>query len=256
MARFARAGAAALLAVLVWAAPNEARAGDPPNVQEAAVHFQRAQDLYHVGNYGDAYAELLKAHKIDPKAKELVYNLGTVAEKLSKFEDALHWFRQYLEMDVDEHERARAEGVIRRIEGAKQQVHEDKPLERPKTMIIVRESPPRGRVDALTISTAVVAVGGFTVGAIFGVKALSDRPSSSFVTGKDGTYQDLQNRVANAHTSALVADVALIVGVVATGVTAFLFFGRTRDSQPPTAQTTVGAAPIPNGAAAFVGGTF
>jgi len=260
MARSRHAATAALLAAAIGVgAPGIARAAEtPPNVQEASKHFQKAQDAYHAGNYGDAYKELKQAQELDPTAKELVYNLGTVAEKLSKYDDALRWFHKYEEMDIDERERTRVEAVIRRIEGAKQNAPEDtKVLVRPKTMIIVRETPPRGRIDVLTVSAAIVAVGGFTVGAIFGAKALSERPSSSFVTGRDGSYTDLQQRVSSAHTSAIVSDVGLIVGLAATAGAAVLFFARTRDPHPVTEKTTtIGAAPIPNGAAAFVGGSF
>lgn len=257
MARIASRAGAALLMAFVWlGVPGRARAADPPNVQKAAAHFQRAQELYEAGNYGEARLELQRAHALDPSAKELVYNLGIVSEKLGKIRDALHWFHQYVELDVDARERARAETVIRRLEGVKE-IHEDRsPLEAPKTIIVVRESPRRGRIDVLTLSAATLAVGGFAVGAALGAMALSERPRSSFVTGKDGTYADLQRRVDSAYTKAIGADVGFVVGFVGVGATALLFFGRTRDPQSAGAKASVGAAPLPGGAVAFVGGAF
>lgn len=257
MARLAPRAAIALLMALVWlGAPARAHAAEPRNVQQAAAHFQRAQELYEAGNYGEARVELQKAHALDPSAKELVYNLGIVAEKLGKIREALHWFHQYVELDVNDRERARAEAVIHRLEGVKEVREDRSALETPKTIIVVRESPKRGRIDVWTASAATVAVGGLAVGSILGVMALSERPPSSFVTGRDGTYADLQHRVDSAHTKAIGADVGFVVGLVAAGATALLFFGRTRDSRSAGATTSVGLGPLPGGAVACIGGAF
>jgi len=63
------------------------------------------------------------------------------------------------------------------------------------------------KIDALTIAAGSVAVVGLAGGAGIGVYALSSRPSD-FVTGRDGTYATLQQQTDDAHTMAIIADVA------------------------------------------------
>src|SRR5690349_16295735 len=105
--------------------PDSTPASEPKTKEqlEAQQHFQRAKDLYQTGAYREAIAELELARTLDPKGKDLVFNLGIVHEKLGKFDEAIALFRQYLAMDnVSAAERAKAENVIKRIEGAKREV--------------------------------------------------------------------------------------------------------------------------------------
>lgn len=198
---------------------------------EAGKHFAKARELYGQGNYKDARVELIEARKLDPQSKELVFNLGIVNEKLALFDEALEQFRAYREIsDVTEQEKARAEAIILRLEGAKKQAADQK-RDEPK-IIVVPEPPkqpeapaPKGRIDAATITAAGVGVIGLSVGAIFGIKALGERPSG-FVTGRDGSYQDLVAKSDSAHTSAIVSDVGFAVGVVGVAAAAVLYFTR------------------------------
>lgn len=241
------------------AAPAEAQTEDQA---EAQKHFQRAKDLYQAGSYREAIAELEQARSLDPKAKELVFNLGIVHEKLAQYDEAISWFRQYQEMEgVTEQERAKAESIIKRIEGAKREL---KPqvaptpgpsgggTTEPPPPPPAAEPPARGRIDAATIAAASVAVVGLGVGTAFGIRAVTTRPDD-FVTGRDGSFQDLQKRTDDAHTSAVIADVGFAVGAVATLATAYLYFGRTKEPQPTS---RVGASPTPGGGLLLVGGTF
>ena len=107
-----------------------------------------------------------------------------------------------------------------------------------------------GRVDVATVTAAVFAVGGIAVGAIFGIKALKDQPPSTFVTGKDGTYQQYMADQQHAHTEAIVSDVGFGVGVAAAAITAYLYFGRTKETTektPARSETTVSAGPVTDG---------
>jgi hypothetical protein len=107
----------------------------------------------------------------------------------------------------------------------------------------------------LTLSAAVIGVGGLTVGTIFGVKALHDNPPG---TGPYASYDAFvlqQNEAQSAHREARVADVAFIVGGVALAGAVALFFLRTKD--PKSSQSIgVSAAPLTGGGAAVVGGCF
>lgn len=245
---------------------------------EAQQHFQRAKDLYQTGSYREAIAELEQARGLDPKAKDLVFNLGIVHEKLGRFDEAITFFRQYMEMEgVSGAERAKAENIIKRIEGAKREV----PVTPPAGGTGTPERPPprteetgNGRIDAATITAGSIAVVGLGVGATFGILALSNKPSG-FVTGRDGTYDTLQSKTSSAHTQAIVADVGFGVGIAAALVTAYLYFARSKEATPPPpaartrARTSSSWAPsfsaptfaptlsaTSSGGALLVGGTF
>jgi tetratricopeptide (TPR) repeat protein len=235
-----------------WA---EGAAPSAEAVAEAATHFQRARQLYLEGQYKEALAELERARALDPTAKELVYNLGIVSEKLARYDDALKHFHTYLDMDLDAQERSRAETIVRRLEGAKRQADEEraKAPPPPPPPPPVPSTPGRGRIDAWTVSAGVVAVGGIAVGSIFGILATTGRPKAGFVTGKDGTYADLEAQADRAHTHAIVADVGFIVGLVAAAGTAVLYFARTKEPSPAP---KVSIAPLSGGGFIGLGGRF
>jgi hypothetical protein len=212
-----------------------------PSKEQAAAqqHFQRAKDLYQEGSYAQAVTELEAARALDPKAKDLVFNLGIVHEKLQKYDDAIADFRLYVDMDgVTPAERQKAESIIKRIEGAKREASAvpSATAEQgaPGTGGGTPPPPPpeaeprHGRIDAATIGAASVSVVGLGVGATFGILALSTRPRG-FVTGRDGTYDDLVAKTDDAHTFAIVSDVGFAVGAVALIATAWLFLSRTKD---------------------------
>lgn len=212
---------------------------DANNQKKAQEHFQKARDLYSQGSYRDALGELEVARGLDPKAKDLVMNLGIVNEKLGNYDDAIKWFRTFLDMsDITAAEKSRAEGFIKRIEGAKKEqvVKPTPPVPTATTTAPPpppppprdEENAPKGRVDGATIGVGAIAAVSLAAGTTFGVLALTKRPKD-FVTGRDGTYADLQSKTDGAHTMATIADVGLGVGVVASIVTLYLYFGRTKD---------------------------
>jgi tetratricopeptide (TPR) repeat protein len=240
---------------------------------EAQQHFQRAKDLYQTGAYREAIAELEQARGLDPTAKDLVFNLGIVHEKIGKLDEAITFFRQYMEMEgVSGAERAKAENIIKRIEGAKREVPVTPPTDTSGTGGTTE--PPRaeptgnGRIDAATVTAASVAVVGLGVGATFGILALSNRPKpGAFVTGRDGTYDTLQTKTSDAHTQAIVADIGFGVGITAVLVTAYLYFGRSKETAksratrtPARASSAASFAPSfsasASGGSLLIGGTF
>lgn len=248
------------------ASPASAPSAD--DQAKAQQHFQRAKDLYQAGSYREAVAELEIARALDPKAKDLVMNLGILHEKLGKYDAALGFFKAYLEMDgITAAERTKAEGIIKRIEGAKKDAPPPSPPPPPSATVTPAPSaspppspppPPRerGRVDGYTIAAGTVGAVGLVGGAVIGVFALSREPTD-FVTGRDGSFATLQKQETDAHTIAIVADIALGVGVIGAAVTALLYFGRSKD--PPKAGYL---DPIPRPAfgpgfgAATLGGRF
>jgi len=247
----------ALLAILAAAAsvsPGRAQAQEPAptpapssaDIAEARRHFEHAREEYGKGAYREAVSELESAHTLDPTAKDLVFNLGVVHEKLSDIDDALHWFQLYTTMTLTPTERERADSYIRRLEGAKKEVASKAPPTTPPPEALpapVRPapglpSPPHGRVDAATIVAASVAGAALVFGVVMAAKAEDDRPIDGFVTGQDGTYTQLGERTDSAHREAVIADVGFGVSLAA-GITAtVLYFARTRDPAKPTRGAT------------------
>jgi tetratricopeptide (TPR) repeat protein len=224
--------------------------------QKAQEHFKKAKELYLAGKYNEAIVELEIAKKLDPKAKDLVFNLGIVHEKLGKFEEAIAFFRTYMEMEgVTGQERTKAEGIIKRIEGAKHEVPPTPSSSAAPTPSATtttpnpNDRPERGRIDAATIAAGSIAIVALGVGTFFGVRAVTTRPDN-FVTGRDGSYANLQEKSDDAHTSAIIADIGIGVGIVAVLATAYLYFGRTKD--PARIGTATGLSNQPF----FLGGTF
>jgi tetratricopeptide (TPR) repeat protein len=250
---------AALALAVAICGPSFARAqppsSTPPAAQkEAEAHYQKARELYSSGAYREALGELEAAHALDPNAKELVFNLGVVNEKLGKIDDALGYFRQYAQWEgLTAQEKQKADNFIRRLEGAKREIRPtpppETPPEKPKEM-------ERGRIDAATVVAASFAVAGLGVGSFFGIKALIDRPKSNYITGKDGSIDDLQSATDKSHQEARVADVGFAVGVVASLVTAYLYFGRTKVTTAVSPRAQVSAAALPGGGAFVVEGCF
>jgi len=240
---------ALLLGALFLASPAAAQGSPPVQTEEQAKaqqHFLRAKELYSQGKYNEAVHELELARNLDPKAKDLVFNLGIVHEKLGKFDEAIAFFRQYMEMEgVTPQEKTKAETNIKRIEGAKAEVGSKPPPsggtgdpqggngengQGPKGPQPSTEKPARGRIDAATIAAGSVAIVGIGAGTAFGIFAVSTRPND-FVTGRDGTYAQFEQKNNDAHTNAIIADVCFGVGIVAAVATAWLYFGRTKDPQ-------------------------
>lgn len=221
----------------------------------------KARSLYEAGDYPDAIAELETARALDPYAKDLVFNLGIVHEKALHIDEALHFYRLYLDMDIEPAERARAELIIKRLEGARTHVAPTPTVTVtvpvPTTTVIVPTSPAHGRFDGLTAISGILALGGFGVGAGFGIAALSARPPSNYITGgqgdpnANGTYAQLQSMVDQAHFYAVIADIGFITGIVFTVVTLGVYFGRTKKSD---AQAHVTISPTARGF--MLGGTF
>jgi hypothetical protein len=280
---------AALLAALAAASSvsaGRAQAQEPvpaptsSDVAEARRHFEHAREEYGKGAYREAIGELEAAHSLDPTAKDLVFNLGVVHEKLSDIDEALGWFQLYTTMALTPTERERADSYIRRLEGAKKELASKTPPPSPTSQPVpptaataaprTPASPPHGRVDAATIVAASVAGAALAFGVVMAAKAEVDRPIDGFVTGQDGTFTDFNDRTDFAHREAVVADIAFGASLAAGVTAAVLYFARTRDgarslrssgeSAPATSRLPAGvgglagfaAAPLAGGGGALI----
>jgi tetratricopeptide (TPR) repeat protein len=252
-------------------APGTAWADEtsPANVAAARRHYERARAYYAQGSYREAIGELEAAHTLDPNAKDLVFNLGVVHEKLGDIDDALKWFRLYTTMNLTPPERERADAYVHRLEGAKKELDDKQAAAAASGTHVTPPPPPPppaertapGRIDALTIGAASVSVASLVFGIIMGVKAEEDKPPSPYITGRNGTtYSDLVDSQANAHREAVLADVGFAVATAAAAATAVLFFARSHVVGPSpsmgSGSTSVSAAPLAGGGAFFVQGSF
>lgn len=234
-------------------------AGEPK--AEALKHFERARELYRDGLYKEAIVELEAAHALDRDAKDLVYNLALVNEKLVRIDDALRWMRQYSEMDLDQAERGRAESTIRRLEGAKktlaeQRAADEKSMTKPGTDRPT--SPAMGRIDALTITAGAVSIVGLGVGSVAGVLALSQKPKAGTVTGPSSSYQQLADEASHAHTKAIVADVGFGIFVAGGAACGLLYFLRPKVEAKPSPAKPLAFVPwaAPTGGGLTVSGAL
>jgi tetratricopeptide (TPR) repeat protein len=242
-----------------------------PQARAAAqLHFQKAQGLYQKGSYRDAMSELDAAAALDPKAKDLYFNLGVVDEKLGRIDEALEQFKRYATFELETQERARVEKYIRRLEGAKEQlarqpaptfVSAPASIAQPKAIEIEIEKTPNGRIDAATVTAASLSVLGLGAGVVLALHASATRPAPGYVTGRDGTYAELEAKAIDAHRLAIFADVAFGVGAIAGLTAAYLYFSRPRTRPAPSSlsarlQLQLFAGPIPNGATIVASGAF
>jgi tetratricopeptide (TPR) repeat protein len=265
---------AAPRAALAQSATTTTSETSPKDVAEARKHYEKARALYQQGSYREAIAELEAARDLDPNAKDLVFNLGVVHEKLADIDDALKYFRIYERMDLTSQERERCEAYLRRLEGAKKELEAKQKQQQQRTndggdeggsrSMKGRPTPPapepsNGRVDAATIAAGTLTVMGLGFGVFMGVKAKNDQPAPGFVTGPNGTYQDLSGKADSSHKEAILADVGFSIALVGAIATAYLYFARpklTSSSAPKTGSTSVSALPIRGGGAVTVGGSF
>jgi tetratricopeptide (TPR) repeat protein len=240
--------AAGPVRLLAQQAASEPQPGSPKAVQIAKEHFERARAAYGMGSYKTAVEELKTALRYDPNGKDLVYNLGLVYEKLGEIELAIETFERYLEMETDAKERERVEQIVQRLQGAREEVASEEPAVAPvpnqDSDAHPREAPQdaehakRGRLDGWVYATGGVAIVAAIVGVVFGLRALSTRPSSSDRTGAGTTPDDLRERSEQAHSYAIVADVAFAVSVLGAGTAGFLYFSRDAEPTPSSAKNT------------------
>ncbi len=205
--------------------------------KQAMTLHDEARELHARGRYRAAIARLEAALALDPEGNELVYNLALIHERLGEVEPALRYYQRYLAVETVPRERERIQGVIQRLEGAKQ----DLLVVREASLARAAPPPPVGIVaqartlgPGVVISGAVGAVGLLT-GTILGISALARRPGAEATTGPGVTADDLVADAKAAHRQAVGADVALLIGLAGTGA-ALGFYFASRSAPSPRAR--------------------
>lgn len=195
-------------------------------------YFQQALEDYRNGRYRAAIEALRVALALDPKGKDLVYNLAILHEKLGELDLAIAALSRYMELEADPKEVTRAEQAIARMRGAQAE------LRSPTPVTVLSRLPERGprplprrrsrgpAVDEWVLVGGGVAAAAALVGVVFGVRALA------FRSGSAHSPEARRARADRVQSSALVADVGISVGLLAGASTALLWLTRTPSSSP------------------------
>jgi tetratricopeptide (TPR) repeat protein len=221
-------GTVAFLAASSLGAPAEAQVPAPgaeATVEaepKARAHFQAALEQYRAGQYTHALASLREAATLDPHGKDLFFNLALVHEKLGQLPEAVAALERFRELEPDEAEREKARLTISRLRGAereKPQVRESvrcpelplAPQPQPQP-----QPPPPPSPNLVLIGAGSLAIASLVVGAVFGVKALSEdvdgvRTSSALSLGQ------LRERARRAERAALLADLSFALAAASAG---------------------------------------
>ncbi len=210
---------------------------------QAQEHFRKAKEHYTAGRYRAAITELELAHSLDPQAAELVYNLALIHEKLGDIDDAIRYYRRYVEMTDDKAEKARIQGVIHRLEGARDEVEvaeASSSATAPAPAPPPPEPPKKGRMDGWVIGTGALAGVALLAGGYFGYKAWNDRVDDPPTTGPGRSFAQLQDDADRAHREAIFADAGFGLAIVAGATSAILYF--TRDAKAQSSATE----PVPS----------
>jgi tetratricopeptide (TPR) repeat protein len=204
-------------------------------VQGARRHFDRALELYRAGRYSEALEQLERAAKLDPDGKDLFFNLALVHEKLGQLPDAIAALERFRELETDNAERERARLTIERLRGAEQAAEVPTPAPCPE---LPPPAPPAPAPRPVLIGAASVAVVSLVVGALFGIKALSDDVGDTSTSSALSIGQ-LRERGRQAAREALVADIAFAVGAASAGTVAGLWLLSPEDSARRAAGITL-----------------
>lgn len=197
-------------------APEDAAPKKTPAQQSAERHYKRARELYQLGRYREAIAQLEAALRLDPKGAELLYNLGLVHEKLGDADEAIDAYKRYLDVlgpDADPEEVAKIKGIIRRLEGAKSELkaREAKRMEH--------------RFTALSGGLLVGAGVSLLATIVIGAQAIGhDRQARDFVVRDESGLGQRQVIVDRAKSEATLANVFGVIAVVSAGVGLGLYF--------------------------------
>lgn len=222
--------------------------------QARAVELHdEAKALYERGLYRRAITKLEAALTLDPDGKELVYNLALIHEKLAEADIAEGYYLRYIDMETEPKAREHAQGIVKRLQGAKQKLKDDlkeraAPSAAPSASAAASSSAGTQVRSGRFPSPMVFVIGGVAIAAAgvgigFGVSALANNPADAS-TGPKVTAYDLEMRARSAHTQAVVADLAFGASVVVGAAATLLYLLETRAPQKAPPATAIASARV------------
>lgn len=186
----------------------------------AREHFDRARAFYERGAYRATIAELERAVELDPSGKDLVFNLALVHEKLGELDQAIAYFERYRGMEPDPAESRRVESILNRLRGARAELAAARERRRRRS-----PAPPSPAARSTTVpleawiaASGALALTATTLGTYFGIQALIEQSRANEPTDSGTSVHDLHAHADAAERHAVLADVALGVGVLSGAV--------------------------------------
>jgi tetratricopeptide (TPR) repeat protein len=221
-------------------APRPEQTSEPPSA--AVRHYHKGRELYLAGRYREAAVELEQAVALDPDSPNLVYNLARVYELLAEIDTSIVHYKRYRELlpPGDMEERARVDGTLQRLEGARSQVAEP-----PASPAAPPDKLERGVADATFWTFTLVGAAALVAGGAVGVAALdAEKDAENFVVEQDGEVNKHRGLEERADRLALTSDMCLLAGAV-LGTTAILLYAlRQKPARsPPVGRLDAGVSP-------------
>ncbi len=208
--------------VLALAAPD-ARAADAAATAAARAHYDKAIAHYDLAEYDAAIAEFKQAYEL-AREPGLLFNIAQAYRLSKRYEQALHFYRTYLDRKPDAPNRDDAEAQIAKMEDALKSAQTPAPVVAPQPVVVwPPEAAPgvgaaprpsfahttRGKI---TIALAAVGAAALVSAAGTGGEALAVR--HRYDAGCAGGPCD-GSLYARGRGYAIATDVLLSVGVVA-----------------------------------------
>lgn len=120
--------ALALLCAALWLSPGVVAAQDA-TTDEARLAFTRGSAAYEAGRYDEALSAFQHAYELT-HAPELLYNIGSVAERLRRDELAIESYEGYLRATPGASDRAAVEARLRILREASAEARDDEEIQR------------------------------------------------------------------------------------------------------------------------------
>jgi Flp pilus assembly protein TadD len=197
----------------------------------ALDHYEKGRALYLAGRYREAVVELERALALDPDSPNLVYNLAHVYELLGEIDLAIRHYRHYRELlsEADAAERARVDGTLQRLQGARTQVVDEPPPPAPPP---APGPPQRGVADGAFWTVTALGAASLVSGGVLGVMALNaEKDAQGYVIKEAGDEKQRDDLIDRTNRLALASDISLLAGAV-LGPTAILLYAlRTKPAK-------------------------
>jgi len=210
------------LTLTMAAAATAQERREPPT--EAVELFTQARAHYEAGRYPEAAEDLERALTLDPGSPTLLFNLARVYELMGELDRAVEYGEAYLRMvpEEDTEERANAETMLRRLQGARDwlalraqaEQHAAPSLRQLAPRIVVRD---RGVADTAFWVTLGAGAGALAIGAALGGVALSlERDVNGRIITPSENLDDYARNLASdgkrADSLALTSDILMGIG--------------------------------------------
>jgi tetratricopeptide (TPR) repeat protein len=241
----------------------------PAHAQSHEEGETRARRLFAVGRYAEAL-DIYSRLYAETGHPTYMRNIGRCFQSLGEPDKAIGSFREYLRQvpELPPEQRAQVEGYIREMQELKHQRASQTPP--PATAPVVTPAPAPSAAVATTPEPAtplgarrtgaLVAAGGtvvgLAIGTVFGLRAIARRSDSDPHCPRDVCDARGYQLDREAHTAALISDVAVAAGLLSAGLATYLFLTSGDAARPSeiTLQVRPPAGRHPGGV--LLGATF